>query len=134
MEFSECISFILIQDGSVLLEKRRSDKEFDPAMVMIPGGHMEEGEDQLDTLARELEEELNIIADSAGYVCSLIHTAESDTEQEVQRLHYYLVTEWRGDIEAQEAESVFWQPINELELCDIEPDKIAVSEALRLYC
>jgi len=88
MEFSECVSFILIQDGSVLLEKRRSDKEFDPAMVMIPGGHMEEGEDQLDTLARELEEELNIIADSAGYVCSLIHTAESDTEQEVQRLHY----------------------------------------------
>lgn len=74
MEFSECVSFILIRDGQVLLEQRRADKEFDPGMVMIPGGHMEAGETQLDTLARELLEELNIEAESAGYVCSLIHT------------------------------------------------------------
>jgi len=133
MEFAECVSFILIQDGAVLVEKRRDDKEFDPSLLMVPGGHMEEGEDQLDTLARELEEELNIEAQSAGYVCSLVHTAESDSESEVQRLHYYLVSDWQGDIEALEAEAVYWLSLDELSQLDAEPDRIAVNEARRLY-
>ncbi|WP_420589515.1 NUDIX domain-containing protein [Bacterioplanoides sp.] len=133
MEFAECVSFILIQDGAVLVEKRRDDKEFDPSLLMVPGGHMEEGEDQLDTLARELEEELNVEAQSAGYVCSLVHTAESDSESEVQRLHYYLVSDWQGDIEALEAEAVYWLSLDELSQLDAEPDRIAVNEARRLY-
>lgn len=133
MEFAECVSFILIQDGAVLVEKRRDDKEFDPSLLMVPGGHMEAGEDQLDTLARELEEELNIEAQSAGYVCSLVHTAESDSESEVQRLHYYLVSDWQGDIEALEAEAVYWLSLDELSQLDAEPDLIAVNEARRLY-
>lgn len=133
MEFAECVSFILIQDGAVLVEKRRYDKEFDPSLLMVPGGHMEEGEDQLDTLARELEEELNVEAQSAGYVCSLVHTAESDSESEVQRLHYYLVSDWQGDIEALEAEAVYWLSLDELSQLDAEPDRIAVNEARRLY-
>ncbi|MCH2041048.1 MAG: NUDIX domain-containing protein [Saccharospirillaceae bacterium] len=133
MEFAECVSFILIQDGAVLVEKRRSDKEFDPSLLMVPGGHMEAGEDQLETLARELEEELNIEARSAGYVCSLVHTAESDSASEVQRLHYYLVSDWRGDIEALEAEAVYWLNLDELSQLDAEPDRIAVAEACRLY-
>ena len=133
MEFAECVSFILIQDGAVLVEKRRSDKEFDASLLMVPGGHMEAGEDQLETLARELEEELNIEARSAGYVCSLVHTAESDSASEVQRLHYYLVSDWRGDIEALEAEAVYWLNLDELSQLDAEPDRIAVAEACRLY-
>ena len=100
---------------------------------MVPGGHMEAGEDQLETLARELEEELNIEARSAGYVCSLVHTAESDSASEVQRLHYYLVSDWRGDIEALEAEAVYWLNLDELSQLDAEPDRIAVAEACRLY-
>lgn len=133
MEFAECVSFILIKDGQVLLEKRRDDKEFDPSLVMIPGGHIEDDETQLETLARELMEELNIEAESAGYVCSLIHTAESQDEQEIQRLHYYLVSGWQGEIEALEAESVFWQPLDQADVLAITPDQLALAEARRLY-
>lgn len=133
MEFVECVSFILIHDGRVLLEKRRDDKAFDAGMVMVPGGHAEYGEEHLQTLARELMEELSLEAESAGYVCSLIHTAESEHETEVQRLHYYLVTEWQGDIDALEAEFVFWQPLTELDVLEIQPDRIAIAEAQRLY-
>lgn len=133
MEFAECVSFILIKEDQVLLEKRRADKEFDPSLVMIPGGHIEADESHLEALARELMEELNIEAQSAGYVCSLIHTAESEHEQEVQRLHYYLVADWQGDIQALEAESVFWQPLAQSEVLDASPDQIALAEAQRLY-
>lgn len=133
MEFSECVSFILIKDNQVLVEKRRDNKEFDPAMVMIPGGHMEPGEDQLQALAREVEEELAVEAEHAGYVCSLIHTAESASESEIQRLHYYLVSGWQGEIQSLEAEAVYWLDLTDLGLLDIEPDRIAVAEACRLY-
>jgi len=133
MEFSECVSFILIRDGQVLLEQRRADKEFDPGMVMIPGGHMEAGETQLDTLARELLEELNIEAESAGYVCSLIHTAESADSAEVQRLHYYLISDWQGELQCLEAEAIFWQPLDQLDCLEILPDQLALAEAARLY-
>jgi hypothetical protein len=36
MKLYECVSFILIKDGKVLLEKRRDDKEIDPGLIMIP--------------------------------------------------------------------------------------------------
>lgn len=133
MDFAECVSFILIKDDQVLVEKRRDDKEFDSSMVMIPGGHAEEGESQLETLARELKEELNICADSAGYVCSLLHIAESETETELQRLHYYLIAGWQGDIQALEAESLHWLPLTQTHILDSEPDRIALKEVQRLY-
>jgi len=133
MEFAECVSFILVRDNQVLLEKRRADKTFDPSLVMIPGGHVEAGESQLETLARELREELDVEALTAGYVCSLIHTAESASESEVQRLHYYLVSDWQGEIQSFEAEAVFWQSLAALDVLDIDPDRIAIAEAQRLY-
>lgn len=126
--FAPCVSFILLRDGQVLLEKRRADKAIDPGLVMIPGGHMEEGESQQQTLVRELVEELAVEPRNARYVCSLLHPTD-----ELQLLHYYLVTEWLGDIQALEAETVFWHPLNELHRLDISPDHIAIAEALRLY-
>ncbi|MCD8522626.1 MAG: NUDIX domain-containing protein [Saccharospirillaceae bacterium] len=126
--FAPCVSFILLRDGCVLLEKRREDKEIDPGMVMVPGGHMEEGEHQHDTLIRELDEELGIQPLNARYVCSLLHPTD-----ELQLLHYYLITDWTGEIQAHEAETVFWQPLSGLNALDIAPDHIAIAEALRLY-
>ncbi len=126
--FAPCVSFILLCDGCVLLEKRRDNKAIDPGLVMVPGGHMEEGEHQHDTLVRELDEELGIQPLNARYVCSLLHLTD-----ELQLLHYYLITEWTGNIQAHEAETVCWQPLAGLNGLDITPDHTAIAEALRLY-
>ena len=48
-------------DGCVL-EQRRADKSTDPGRIMIPGGHIEAGESQLQALQRELAEELGLQA------------------------------------------------------------------------
>ncbi|WP_430460254.1 NUDIX hydrolase [Thalassolituus sp. LLYu03] len=128
LPLAPCVSFILLRDDCVLLEQRRADKPIDPGMVMVPGGHMEPGETQEDTLIRELAEELSIVPHDARYVCSLLHPTD-----ELQLLHYYLVTEWSGEIQALEAESVFWHPVSQLDRLDIAPDHIAIHEARRLY-
>ncbi|EOU3285314.1 NUDIX hydrolase [Vibrio harveyi] len=126
MEVHECVSFILVKDDEVLLETRSKDKDSDPGMIAIPGGHIEQGESQSMTLLRELDEELNIRPQRCGYLCSLYHPTT-----ELQLLHYYVVTDWVGDIQSLEAESVNWYPIINAAVAT-EVDRIALSEYQRL--
>lgn len=73
MEVHECVSFILVKGDEVLLETWSKDRDFDPGMIAIPGGHMEKGEIQPMTLIRELDEELNIKPQRWG-ICVLYIT------------------------------------------------------------
>ncbi|BDR16122.1 hypothetical protein VspSTUT11_40980 [Vibrio sp. STUT-A11] len=91
MKVHECVSFILVKNSQILLETRAKDKDTDPGAIAIPGGHMEPGEDQTQTLFRELKEELNVTPQSFLYLCSLYHPTI-----ELQLIHYYIVTEWEG--------------------------------------
>ncbi|MFT5275872.1 MAG: 8-oxo-dGTP diphosphatase [Saprospiraceae bacterium] len=123
----ECVSFILIKDNAILIEQRRLDKENDPGLFAIPGGHCEAGETHEQTLQRELKEELGILSLGHEYVCSLIHPGDEE-----QIIHYYLVKQWEGDIQCYEATEMHWVPINESQKIDIAADRIALSEYLRL--
>lgn len=126
MEIHPCVSFMLIKDDAVLLEKRSLSKDSDPGLITIPGGHIELGESQEQALFREIEEELTVRPLSMTYLCSLYHPTT-----ELQLIHYYVINSWQGELEAIEADDVFWRSIKECEL-DIEADQIAVQEYLRL--
>ena len=123
-----CVCFLLLRDGHVLLERRRQDKAVDPGLIMVPGGHVEEGESHLQTLQREVREELGIEPVAAAYVCSLLHPTT-----ELQVLHYYRVSDWTGEPVAHEAEELIWFPLDRLAELNLSPDDVAVREALRLY-
>lgn len=131
MDYSECVSFLLVSEGKILLEKRRLDKPSDPGLVAIPGGHMEPGETELQAVKREVVEELGVnISGPLVYLCTLFHyTAE------VQKIHYYLIENWEGELQSLEAESVFWIDLylSASEEIDIPADKVALAELSRLY-
>ena len=124
----DCVSFMLMKDGRVLAEKRKLTKEIDPGVVTLPGGHVENGESIENALYRESLEELGIIPCSINYICTLLHKT-----QEIQRIHYFAVEAWEGNIENREAESLLWVPIIETKQLDIDVDRIAISEYLRVY-
>jgi mutator protein MutT len=126
MNVHQCVSFLLIKDEKVLLEKRTGSRSSDPGMVNIPGGHMEQDESQEDTLIRELEEELSIKPKSYRHLCSLYHPTS-----ELQLIHYYVVSCWHGEINALEAEEVNWFDLKEAPV-EIEADKSAIAEYFRL--
>lgn len=122
----ECVAFILIDDGKVLLEQRSLHQGSGSALLNIPGGHIETGEDQVTALARELTEELTVQLESHQFLCSLYYPAT-----ELQLIHYYVVTKWSGVIQALEAEAVYWHEIADAPLKG-DTDKIALSEYIRL--
>ncbi len=125
---AECVSFLLIKEGSCLLERRSATKASDPNIIAIPGGHIEAGENQAQALQREVQEELGVDATRSVYLCSLYHP----TEFELQLLHYYVVDQWQGEIACHEADEVFWTPIAPSAVETIA-DKIAIEEFQRLY-
>ena len=102
----ECVSGILIDQGRVLVEKRRADDEADPGLVFLPGGHVELGESLENALTRELKEELGIQARSIVPVGVRYHLA---SDGETQRVHYFRVMDWSGKIKSLEAENVYWE-------------------------
>ena len=106
MPVHECVCFVLLSDNKVLLERREITDRIGDVALNIPGGHMEAGETQRDTLLREVEEELGVIPISCYFLCDQPFVA-----QEAQLLHYYVVTEWAGEVLAQEAAQVEWHSI-----------------------
>lgn len=122
----ECVSFILIDAGKILLEQRSINPRTGSGQFNIPGGHIEVGENQVAALARELKEELNVELKSHQFLCSLYYPAT-----ELQLIHYYVVTQWSGVIKALEAEAANWHKIAEAPLKG-DTDKVALSEYIRL--
>lgn len=124
----DCVVFMLVRDGHVLAEKRKLTRRLAPGAVSLPGGHVDPGETLEDALRRELDEELGVVAERVAYVCTLLHRSV-----EFRKLHYFAVEGWRGEILNQEAEAVLWVPLDEPAALDIDVDRTAVSEYVRLY-
>lgn len=127
-DYAPCVAFILVKDNAVLMERRTADAVVDPSCVVIPGGHVEEGEDLVEALRREAREELAVEVVDPRFVCTLVHQST-----EVVAISYYWVTSWDGDVECHEAEEVFWLKLEALDRLDFEIDRMAVREGLRLY-
>ena len=123
----DCVVFMLVRNGHVLAEKRKATRRLAPGAIALPGGHVDSGESLETALLRELDEELGVVAERVAYVCTLLHRAE-----EFRKLHYFAVESWRGEILNREAEALLWVPLSEPTVLEIDVDRTAVGEYLRL--
>ena len=53
--------------------------------------------------------------------------------QEFRKLHYFVVTRWEGDVTNHEAASLLWLPFTAVQSLDLDVDRTAVAEYLRVY-
>ena len=127
-EMKEGISFLLIRDGQILAEQRAQTAGLYPGIVGIPGGGVEPGETWEQAVRREVREELAVELQDLRYACSLL-----DKTHVLIRCHYYVSESWSGEIECHEADSLLWIPLSQPEKLDLEVDRVALREYLRVY-
>jgi mutator protein MutT len=106
---------LLIRGERLLLAKRSETKAFYPGVWDLVGGHCEPGETPVETLVRELEEEIGVRATGFEELRAL--------ELAELRYHVFVVTSWYGEPrlandEHSELRWVSLEEARELELAD----------------
>jgi 8-oxo-dGTP diphosphatase len=96
-------------DGRVLLA-RRPDHKHQGGRWEFPGGKVEPGESLDVALARELEEELGLIADG----CRPFMTVDHRYPDLHVCLHFREVSHWRGEPHGREGQPVAWFEVDAL--------------------
>ena len=119
MKTVDCVALIILKEGKLLVEKRRSDRATDPGVVAVPGGHVKAGEGLEAACRRELEEELDLQCDSFHKVGFMLWT----TPIEHQRVHYFHCVDWQGEPKPREAEAILFIAANSLQMIDIAEER-----------
>ena len=104
------VAAVIVKDGKVLVCQRTRHQTM-PLKWEFPGGKIEEGEQPRDALRRELEEELGIDAKIGHEVSRLRHEYPGGGAVE---LRFYVVHEYKGEIENKIFRDVQWAPRSEL--------------------
>jgi 8-oxo-dGTP diphosphatase len=97
------VGMLRAADGAVLMSSRPAGKPY-PGYWEFPGGKVESGEPVVNALGRELMEEINVRVLDSVFAW---HAEHAYTHLNV-RLHFYWVTRWQGEPQAQEAQQTRW--------------------------
>jgi 8-oxo-dGTP diphosphatase len=110
----QVVAGLIVQEGKVLICQRTKHQPM-PLKWEFPGGKIEYGEQPTDALRRELEEELGIHAEVGDEVARIKHQYKNGGSVE---LRFYLVSQYRGELENRIFKDVRWVERRELPTYD----------------
>jgi 8-oxo-dGTP diphosphatase len=114
-------------DGRFLLAERPEGKVY-AGYWEFPGGKIEAGESPRAGLVRELREELGIELETAHpWLTQVFGYAHATV-----RLHFFRVTQWRGEPHGRETQRIAWVSPDERPLEPMLPANTPIFQALRL--
>lgn len=114
-------------DGSFLLAQRPAGKVYE-GWWEFPGGKVESGEAVAHALGRELVEELGVEVLSAyPWICRTFRYPHGNV-----RLHFFRVTQWRGEPKSREGQAFAWQTLHGLSVTPILPANGPILASLAL--
>ena len=107
------VAAVIVQTDRILLGLRAPDREFDPNVWDVFGGHIEPGEQPGQTLVRELKEELSITPTQWMELETITeHVLEhDDSPTDDLIVHFYCVTAWSGtpvNVQPHEHTTIRW--------------------------
>jgi 8-oxo-dGTP diphosphatase len=112
-----CVGALLVRHRGgpqILLGKRAADRSLAPGVWDLPGGHCEPNETPVQTLARELREEIGVTP-TAWQSVDQLSGVVPDSDEEVI-LHLYAVSAWTGtprNRQPQEHAEIAWFSLHE---------------------
>ncbi len=119
------VAALIVKEGKILVCQRTKHQTM-PLKWEFPGGKIEEGEQPRDALRRELDEELGIDATIGDEIARIRHEYRSGNSVE---LRFYVVYEFRGELENRIFRDMKWAERTELPSFDfLEADLKLVSD------
>jgi len=112
---SVAIALIKNENGEILLCKRTPLSTF-PNKWEFPGGKSEENELPIQTLYREIYEELSIIPDNPSFYHSSTYSYPNSI---CVHLSFFKILSWQGTLQNNIWSEIQWVPINLLHMYDI---------------
>lgn len=106
----QVVAALILQDEKLLVCQRTRHQSM-PLKWEFPGGKIEDGEQPRAALRRELEEELGIDAQIGEEVARICHEYPNGGTVE---LRFYLVREYRGEVENRIFRDIQWASPAEL--------------------
>ncbi|CAI0728608.1 pyrimidine (deoxy)nucleoside triphosphate diphosphatase [Serratia ficaria] len=103
MKIIDVVAAIIEKDGEILLAQRDASSD-QAGLWEFPGGKVEAGESQPQALARELDEELGILARVGHYVAS----NQWQQGERIIRLHAWRVEAFRGELQRRCHAELVW--------------------------
>ena len=97
-------------DREVFICQRRPDQPMGLKWE-FPGGKIEPGETPTEALARELSEELGIVAEIGTPITTVRHTYRNGGAIEIQ---FFAVTHFTGELDNRIFQDMLWSPIERL--------------------
>ncbi len=102
---------ILIIDGKVLCCQRKKNMRYG-LQWEFPGGKVKPGESPRDCLIRELQEEISIAVTAIEPYAKHI---QSYSDNGVFAVHYFLITDFQGEVKNNAFESIRWSSPGEFD-------------------
>jgi len=115
--------------GRVLITERVGGGPFQ-GMWEFPGGKIGVGESAAQALARELEEELGIVAAETEHFMHIEH----DYPDRSVSIDFFVVNEWKNEPTGLEGQALRWVETAALADQNLLPADVPVVEALRRRC
>ena len=113
----QVVAAVLVRGSRVLLCHRHPDRAWYPNVWDLPGGHIHNGEQPLNALVRELQEELGITVDP-GRALSLGNCSPSPEFS----IALWQISEWEGDVvnaAPEEHDALAWFTIEQLDKLEL---------------
>lgn len=112
MKLIDKVALLYVKDGKILSTRSKGKDKY-----YLPGGKREEGETDLETLAREIREELSvdIVADTARFYGTFEAQAHGKEEGVLVRMTCY-TAEFEGELKADsEIADIVWLTCRDME-------------------
>jgi len=123
MTVHDYVSFLLINDSTLLVNKSCLEKKIKPESFNFPSFNIKLGENKEDALVRIFNEELNINPTSYKFLCSVYQPGA-----ELKHIHYYIVSDWEDKNSIRTASESTWYPLQHNLPLGIKSDKVAIAE------
>lgn len=125
MAITQVLCGLILKEHQILICRRKPEKSLG-GYWEFPGGKLEEGETYEECLARELQEELNLMVKVKNHFKTVIHQYDQKT---IELISYICEIEY-AEIILVDHDQIEWIEVQELLKWNLAPADIPIAEAL----